>query len=75
MKFDVEDVVNGYTVKINEDEGTHVARTAEEVAEIVVTALGNVGKKSAKAKRPRKARGPNKKKTVNADALSGLATT
>ena len=72
MKFEVEQVVNGYTVKVDEAGEIHVARTAEEVAEIVVTALG-IGKKPAKAKKARKPRGPNKKKSaVNSDALAGL---
>jgi len=75
MKFDVEQVVNGYTVKVDEGGEIHVARTAEEVAEIVTKSLG--GTKPTKAKKARKPRGPNKKKpagAVNADALAGLNT-
>ena len=69
MKFEVEQVVNGYTVKVDEGGNIHVARTPEEVAEIVTKALS--GGKPAKAKKTRKPRGPNKK-TVNSDALAGL---
>jgi hypothetical protein len=72
MKFDVEQVVNGYTVKVDESGEIHVARTAEEVAEIVTKALS--GGKPAKTKKARKPRGPNKKKVAaaNSDALAGL---
>lgn len=75
MKFDVATASNGYTVKVDDSEDFSVARTAEEVAEIVTKALGGVGK-PAKAKKGRKARGPNKKTAkaaaANADALAGL---
>jgi len=73
MKFFVDQVANGYTVVLDEGGETHVARTAEDVAEVIVNALG-IGQKSAKAKKARKARGPNKKKAVteNAAALSGI---
>ncbi len=71
MKFDVESVVNGFTVKVDEGGEIHVARTTKEVAEIVVAALKGDDVKSPKAKKARKPRGPNKK-TVNSDALAGL---
>lgn len=72
MKFNVETAINGFTVKVDENEELHVARTAEEVAEIVVSALGGT---EEKPKRGRKPRGKNKKKAVaaaNSDALAGL---
>lgn len=72
MKFDVEQIVNGFTVKVDEAGEIHVARTAEEVAEIVVKALGG----AEKPKKARKPRGKNKKKAAvaaaNSDALAGL---
>ena len=73
MKFEVEEAVNGFTVKVNDGQDLHVARTPEEVAEIVVKTLGPQGGKTPKAKKARKLRGPNKKKpAVNSDALAGL---
>ena len=77
MKFDVEEAINGFTVKVNEGADLHVARTAEEVAEIVVETLVGPDEPS-KAKPGRKPRGKNKKKiaamAANADTLSGLNT-
>ena len=72
MKFEVEQVNNGYAVKVGDGEDMYVATTVEGVADIVVTALGGA-EKPAKAKKTRKPRGPNKKKpAVNSDALAGL---
>jgi hypothetical protein len=74
MKFEVEQVNNGYAVKVGDGEDMYVATTVEGVAEIVVTALGGA-EKPAKAKKTRKPRGPNKKRATpnaNSDALAGL---
>jgi len=73
MKFEVEAAINGFTVKVDEDDGVHVARTIEEVAEIVTNALNGDEPKPVKVK---KTRGKNKKKAMaaNADTLSGLNT-
>ena len=76
MNFSVAQAINGFTVKIDDADDVHVARTAEEVAEIVVMTL--VGPEPPKAKPGRKPRGKNKKKAAalaaNADTLSGLNT-
>ena len=76
MRFDVEEAINGFTVKVNEGADLHVARTAEEVAEIVTKTL--VGPEPVKTAKARKPRGKNKKKAAaaaaNADTLSGLNT-
>lgn len=77
MKFEVEEAVNGYTMRVDDDANLHVARTVEEIAEIVVKMLGE-GATPSKEKKTRKPRGKNKKKaavTTNAaDTLSGLNT-
>jgi len=49
MKFEVEQVNNGYAVKVGDGEDMYVATTVEGVADIVVTALGGA-EKPAKAK-------------------------
>ena len=74
MKFDVEEVANGYTVKVGESEELHIAKNAKEVAGVIVKALGPQEGKALKAKKARKPRGPNKKKaaTANAAALAGI---
>ena len=74
MTFTVMQAINGFTILMNDETDVHVARTAEEVAEIVVKALGVID--VPKAKSPRKPRRKNKKGAVavNADTLSGLNT-
>jgi hypothetical protein len=74
MKFEVEQVVNGYAVKVGDGEDMYVATTVEGVAEIVTKTLGG-SEKPTKTKKARKPRGPNKKRATpaaNSDALAGL---
>ena len=77
MTFTVMQAINGFTVQVNDEPDVHVARTAEEVAEIVVKMLAGPGDAPVEPKKARKPRGKNKKRAmpaVNAETLSGLNT-